>query len=182
VTQSSQESGWDERLPLRRLLRILRSVANERGVALVEFALVAPLLFTVLFGMLDFGKAFNYWIDETHMASEGARLAVVNSAPPWTCPGGSAAASLQQYIQCQADTSELRAGGTSSMPARARVCISFPNGTSNVGDPVTVTVDASYNWMPLIGNGMGGITSSSITGSATERLEGAASNYSSGCY
>ena len=45
---------------------------EERGVALVEFALVAPILLVLLFGMLDFGRVFNYWIDATHLANEGA--------------------------------------------------------------------------------------------------------------
>ena len=40
---------------------------EERGVALVEFALVAPILLVLLFGMLDFGRVFNYWIDATHL-------------------------------------------------------------------------------------------------------------------
>ena len=44
---------------------------REAGVALVEFALVLPLLLVILFGMLDFGKAFNYWIDTTHLANSG---------------------------------------------------------------------------------------------------------------
>ena len=54
---------------------------EERGVALVEFALVAPILLVILLGILDFGKAFNYWIDQTQLASAGARWAVVDAAP-----------------------------------------------------------------------------------------------------
>ena len=54
---------------------------DERGVALIEFALVLPLLLVLLLGMIDAGKAFNYWNDETHLANEAARYAVVNSSP-----------------------------------------------------------------------------------------------------
>jgi Flp pilus assembly protein TadG len=50
-----------------------RANRNEAGAALVEFVLVLPLLLVLLLGMLDLGKAFNYWIDETHLAHEGAR-------------------------------------------------------------------------------------------------------------
>src|SRR5205814_6639181 len=95
-------------------------LSDARGVALAELALVLPILLVLLLGMLDFGKAFNYWIDETHLANEGARFAEVNNVP-----GGG---SLQSYILSQADTNELRNGGTSSVPARAQVCVSFPNG------------------------------------------------------
>ena len=147
-------------------------LGSEDGAALVEFALVLPILVLLLFSMLDFGKAFNYWIDETHLANEGARWAAVNKNP-----GGS---SLQQYIQSQATTPELRNGGTASVPNPAEVCISFPNGTANVGDPVRVSVSVNYNWLPFIGN-QTGIAQASLTASSTMRLEALPSNYSAGC-
>ena len=56
-------------------------IREERGTALVELALVLPLLLVILLGMLDFGKAFNEWMSQTHLASEGARLAAVNYCP-----------------------------------------------------------------------------------------------------
>jgi Flp pilus assembly protein TadG len=150
--------------------RMLTKFGPEDGASLVEFALVLPVLVLLLFGMLDFGKAFNYWIDETHLANEGARWAVVNRNP-----GGG---SLQQYLVDQATTDELRNGGTASIANPAEVCISFPNGTSNVGDPVLVTVSATYNWLPVIGLDAAETT---ITGSSHMRLEALPTNYSAGC-
>jgi Flp pilus assembly protein TadG len=150
--------------------RMLTKFGPEDGASLVEFALVLPVLVLLLFGMLDFGKAFNYWIDETHLANEGARWAVVNRNP-----GGG---SLQQYLVDQATTDELRNGGTASITNPAEVCISFPNGTSNVGDPVLVTVSATYNWLPVIGLDTAQTT---ITGSSHMRLEALPTNYSAGC-
>ena len=58
-----------------------RLASDERGVALVEFALVLPLILLLMLGMIDFGKAFNYWNDETHLANEAARQAVVDNCP-----------------------------------------------------------------------------------------------------
>ena len=144
-------------------------IRDERGSALVEFALVIPILLLVLFGTLDFAKAFNYWIDETHLAAEGARWAVVNSNP--------GSGSLQAYIQQQADSSELR--------GLAHVCISFPTnpstGTSGkVGDPVTVSVTSKYNWMPFVASRASLAPSTTIAGTATMRLEATPSNYSAG--
>jgi len=152
--------------------RVLNRLGSEEGVALVEFALVLPILALLLFAMIDFGKAFNYWIDETHLANEGARWAVVDRNP-----GGG---SLQQYLVDQATTDELRNGGTASIANPAEVCISFPNGTSNVGDPVLVTVSATYNWLPIIGNRIG-VTQTTISGSSHMRLEAVPTNYSAGC-
>jgi Flp pilus assembly protein TadG len=141
---------------------------------MVEFALVLPLLLVLVFGMLEFGKAFNYWIDTTHLANEGARWAVVDHNP--------GTGTLQEYVKGRANTVELRDGGTASIPAgdEAEVCISFPNGTANVGDPVLVTVTATYHWLPFIGER---ISSADVTirGSATMRLEAPPSNYAEGC-
>jgi Flp pilus assembly protein TadG len=142
--------------------------AQESGVALVEFALVLPLLLLILIGMLDFGKIFNYWIDEA------ARYAVVNKNP--STGGGS----LQSYIQQQADTPELRNGGTSAIPVGAQVCISFPNGTAKVGDPVEVTVSTDYHFIPFLGTKVG-VASKSISGSSIMRLESPPTNYAAGC-
>jgi Flp pilus assembly protein TadG len=152
--------------------RVLARLGSQDGASLVEFALVLPVLALILFAMLDFGKAFNYWIDETHLANEGARWAVVDRNP-----GGG---SLQQYLVDQATTNELRNGGTASVANPAEVCISFPNGTSNVGDPVLVTVSATYNWLPIISNRIG-VTQTTITGSSHMRLEAIPTNYSAGC-
>jgi Flp pilus assembly pilin Flp len=144
---------------------------DERGVALVEFALVAPLLFLLLFGMLDFGRAFNYWIDSTHLANEGARWAVVNKNP--------GSGSLQEFIQEQADTGELRNGGSASVPDPLRVCISFPNG-SVVGEPVHVEASVTFHWLPFISNRIG-VLATTVTGSSTMRLEAVPTNYAAGC-
>jgi hypothetical protein len=127
----------------------------------------------LIFGLLDFGKAFNYWIDETHLANEGARWAVVNKNP-------NTSGTLQQYIRNQATTTELRDGGTSSVASPLSVCITFPNGTSNVGDPVKVTVETTYNWLGLIADRIS-VASSTIRGSATMRLEAQPTNFTAGC-
>jgi hypothetical protein len=158
----------------RALRRGTKRAGAEDGVALVEFALVLPILALLLFGMIDFGKAFNYWIDETHLANEGARWAVVNKNP------GSSGTSLQEYIREQATTPELRNGGTPAVPNPLEVCIEFPAGTSNVGDPVKVTVETTYRWLGVIADRIS-ITETAIVGAATMRLEAQPTNYGAGC-
>jgi Flp pilus assembly protein TadG len=149
------------------------SLADQRGTALVEFAFVLPILLLLVIGMLHFGKAFNYWINETHLANEAARFAVVNKNP------GGVGTTLQQYIQQQADTPELRNGGTSSVPDAMEVCITFPQGQA-VGDPVTVTVRTDYHWLPFLADKLDG-THVTVRGTATMRLEAAPTNYTAGC-
>jgi len=140
---------------------------------MVEFALVLPLLMLLVIGLVDFGRALNYWIDATHLANIGARQAAVDHNP-----GGG---TLQEWIRDSADTSELRAGGTSSVPSAAEVCINFPDGSAEVGDSVETTVSVDYNWIPLLGDAIGGATTTTLTGSATMRLEAEPSEYSEGC-
>src|ERR671937_979226 len=162
-------------------------IVEERGTALVELSLVLPLLMLLLLGMLDFGKAFNAWIDEQHLANEGARLAAVNYGVA-SCTNPNPDICLAQYIQQNADTPELKTGrgkecSTSGCfaPAQnpAKVCISYPSNTANtpatsgqLGDPVQVTVSVDYQWLNYLTAKVplpGGKTT--ISGTASMRLE-----------
>jgi hypothetical protein len=149
-------------------------LTDESGTAIVELALVLPLFLFIVIGMLHFGTAFNYWINETHLANEAARFAVVNKNP------GGTAATLQQYIQQQAETDELRDGGTDSVASPLEVCVEFPDGTPVVGGPVTVTVRTQYDWLPIISNKIAS-AHTMVSGSATMRMEALPTNYSAGC-
>ena len=149
-------------------LKYLSRHNSQAGLALVEFTLVLPLLLLVLFGTLDFGRAFNYWNDQTHLAGEGARFAAVNK---------SLSPSLQQYIQQQADTSELRNGGTPSVPVATQVCVDFPEGTSEVGDAVRVKVKTQYHLLGFVSSKIGGPLSVNLESTATMRIEQKPTNY-----
>lgn len=66
---------------MRRTLRSRR----ERGAAAVEFALVAPVLFLLLFGIMDYGLYFADALSVRQAAGQGARLAAPRTAlaPDW---------------------------------------------------------------------------------------------------
>lgn len=49
----------------------------QKGVAAVEFAIVAALLFTVLIGIMEFARVLFYWNTAAEATRLGARLAVV---------------------------------------------------------------------------------------------------------
>lgn len=49
--------------------------AGERGVALVEFALILPILLTLIVGIAEFGLAFKDFLSVSNAAREGARVA-----------------------------------------------------------------------------------------------------------
>lgn len=48
----------------------------QRAQALIEFALVSPVLLLLLFGIVDIGRAIFYYDTLNHAAREGARTAV----------------------------------------------------------------------------------------------------------
>lgn len=55
------------------------SLRSESGTALIEFALVLPLILVLAMGMLDFGRAFHTKSLLDQAAREGARAAVITS-------------------------------------------------------------------------------------------------------
>jgi hypothetical protein len=130
---------------------------------MVEFALVMPVLALLLFGMIDFGRALNYWIDQTHLANEASRWAVVD----WDPPGG---VTIERYVHDQIITPELKSGGTVSGPTgAATICVSFPGktlGSAGVGDPVKVAVASNFRFLAVLG-----LAQVNLRGEATMRLE-----------
>jgi Flp pilus assembly protein TadG len=177
----------------RRGSRSSRLLGDESGVAMTELALVLPLLLVLLIGMVDFGKAINYWIDETHLANSGSRWAVVNYNPgDPAATGVSATKPLQAYIRDQADTAELRGTnqGTQQNAHAAQVNICFYRAsdgaittTPAVGDTVKVTVKYRYDWsrflgapLPVIGAVLAK-TATTIGSSSAMRLETIPTHY-----
>jgi hypothetical protein len=148
-----------------------RRLSDESGVAILEFAMVLPFLMLIVVVFLDFGRALNYWVDTTHLASEGARLAAVDRVPD-------GAASLQEYIRERADTQELRDGGSQSITDPLEVCVTSLG--DEVGDPVEVEVRTTYHWIPLLGTQIDE-ASTTITGKATMRRERLADTVLAGC-
>jgi Flp pilus assembly protein TadG len=63
--------------PLRRALPRVR---EETGQALVELAIVLPILFLLIAGILEFGRAYNIQQIVVDASREGSRMAVVADA------------------------------------------------------------------------------------------------------
>ena len=164
-TGTPQPAGLSK--PRREALRRIASTvcaraADARGQALAEFALVLPILLLVLFGILEFGLALNTESDETHLANEVARYAIINENP-----GG--AEELQQWAKKQGDNNFLTSSG--------QVCVSFPEG-AEAGKPVKVEATSTIKWLPILNLKA---ASSTLKGTAYMRLEAPPTNYKAGC-
>lgn len=59
----------------------MRAHDRRAGVTMVEFAIVAPLLFLVVFGLVDFSRAIQANTTIAEAARQGARQAAANAAP-----------------------------------------------------------------------------------------------------
>lgn len=53
---------------------------REKGQALLEFAIILPLLLLLLFGIMEFGRVFSAGLIMKHSAREGVRLGVTGAA------------------------------------------------------------------------------------------------------
>ena len=58
-----------------------RGVCGEGGAALVEFAVILPVLILLVFGTIEFGRAYNAKVTLTHAAREGVRSLAVTQDP-----------------------------------------------------------------------------------------------------
>lgn len=61
--------------------------SSSRGQALVEFALVAPIFFLLLFGIIEAGRFILYYQTLNNATREGARYAIVHGSNSF-CPSG----------------------------------------------------------------------------------------------
>ena len=103
---------------------------HEDGASAVEFALIAPLLFMLLFGIIGFGLAFLRVQSIRTAVREGGRVAAVG-APVATTQQKTISASSGYIPSDQSGQVVV----SSSLAGRCT-----PN---NIGDDVTVTYDTS---------------------------------------
>ena len=82
-----------------------KNLQREDGQALVELALVVPLLLFIIFAIIDFGLAINQYNNTTNLANLGARATAVVSttnSKPGTCSyGTNTYTTLVGYVDCE---------------------------------------------------------------------------------
>ena len=112
-----------------------RRDGRDRGAAVVEFALVIPLLMALVLGIIDYGLWFNDSISVRQGVREAARKAAVQTAFPG-CGGGGMAA-----VACGAKQMSVTSGGTPSARVFPAVAATgAQTGTWTKGDLIVVCV------------------------------------------
>jgi len=110
---------------------------NAKGQALLEFALILPVVLLLVLGILEFGRAWNLAQMMSDVAREGTRRAVI----------------ADQFITEQSvkDFMALKLE-TAGVPVEA-ITITFSDKDGNetwhpaTGDPVIGTITIPYSWM-----------------------------------
>jgi TadE-like protein len=147
--------------------------SRERGQALVEFALIAPLFLMLVVGIIQFGIGLNYWLDLNRIANQGARWAVVDkypncngtpSSPGCGVPSSPSNPTLIQYLESE--------GVSGGLAPKATICFEVPDPPTpptlagTVGQPLTVRVESEFSFEPILN--MFDLT---LRGKATMRIE-----------
>jgi len=102
-------------------IRRNRIIKNEKGASAVEFALILPILIILVFGIVQFGIAYNNYIALTHATREGARLAAVN---------------MDEILGIEEFENRIK----ESAPSVSIESITLSGQDGNIGDSVAVTV------------------------------------------
>lgn len=120
----------------KRSLLIRRGECKQRrrGVSAVEFALVAPLFFLMVIGVIEFGQAMMITGLLTNAAHEGARTGVLNNAQ---------VSDVTSAVNGYLSSGGLSGASTSVTPD--------PPSSASAGQSVTVTVSIGFSkvsWLP----------------------------------
>lgn len=133
-----------------------RGKDDDRGAQLVEFALVAPLLILLLFGIIEFGWLFAQMNEIRHVAQEGARWGAV-SHPDINSDGNEDWADIV-----------ARACGAANLPGGTTVSVTGSEGGGTKGDTATITVNATVQSLTGL---VDSFLPSGLSNTATFRLE-----------
>jgi len=129
-----------------------RRARRSRGQALVEFAMVAPLFFLLLFGIIEGARFILYYQTLNNATREGARYAIVHGSnsncpsgpmpPGETAPGGC-------YDPTGANVEQAVKDAAFGLLGSAVIVTPTWGATGNARDS-DVTVSAAYTYTTLI--------------------------------
>ena len=116
-------------------MKILGMNNSEKGASAVEFALVLPLLLTLLFGTIEFGLLMYDKAMLTNACREGARFGIISASPRKT--PDEITTVINQYC-----ASNLITFGAATTPG-----VSVSSTGQNFGDDLTVTATYQYSFL-----------------------------------
>lgn len=125
----------------------LRAAASSsEGVALVEFALVVPVLILLLVGILDTGRAINAYVTISNASREGAHYAALNPTAAPSAVRSSAVLPHAQQLDAGSVSVAITYGGGVTSAGCPVVSTTPPPATSPLPTTIPVRVDVTYPW------------------------------------
>src|SRR5512147_48531 len=113
----------------------MRRARQQDGQALIEAALVIPMVLLIAVGIFEFGRAYQTWQILTNAAREGARMAIVPS-PDLTL----VEARVRQYLVDGQLSTDGIAAATITVNRNASINVTLPTGPASVSAS-QVTID-----------------------------------------
>jgi hypothetical protein len=108
---------------------------------MVEFSLIAPLLFFLIFGVIDLGRAVYFQIELNNAARDGARVAILASNPCNEYVGNNGCTGDESGLSgtsvCQAITHDT------TMISTFNDCNDLPNGTGFLSSTANCTASGA---------------------------------------
>ena len=132
-------------------MKRLGKITNQNGAALVEFAIVLPLLLILIFGIIEFGVMFYDKAIITNASREAARVGIVYSSsvvlPSFTKAQRDA---LINSTAISYSAAHLITFGGSSTPTITITGDCTDNtGRTNAGTTLTTRVEYTYTYLVL---------------------------------
>lgn len=127
---------------------------NNKGVALVEMAIVLPLLIILVFGIIEFGFIIYDKAMITNASREGARIGIVFRIDPSTrdyiSPDTSTVQSLiETRIRDYLSTYLISLGSTPTIPSLSNGGITIGVSGTSPGGELTVNINYDYKFLLL---------------------------------
>lgn len=128
---------------------VRRRLRDQRGAALVEFAISCSLFLGLIYGAVSYGVVF--WVKSsiTHAATEGARSSIGSVLSCPTPPGACVSAQARAQSFAQGIVNNLLPSGYAG---HANVTASPPTNCPNASTLtcITVTVTYPYKNFPIV--------------------------------
>jgi Flp pilus assembly protein TadG len=132
ISYPLQRNRRRDKVKLERVHQMCRR--KRRGAAVVEFAIVAPLFFLLVFGMIEFGRVIMVKQIITNASREGARVAVLDQTTHQE---------VVDKVNTYLDSAKIHNAQVTTNP--------YEPSTAGYDQPVTVTVSvpfSSISWLP----------------------------------
>jgi Flp pilus assembly protein TadG len=147
---------------------------HERGQAILEFAILTPLVLILMFIIVDFGIGLAYRVILTNAAREGARYGAVGAPTYDAC----SQPTVLERIRCKTSAQSRNLVDDADTQIQVAFLDSNSNGDLEPGDTVAVRIDYDYEPITALGLdttlgwlGFPGITSISMDSCTDMRVE-----------